>query len=666
MKKIIIQKLVITNFKGIKNQTIDFNSTTNIYGANGSGKTSIFDAFTWLLFGKDSADRKDFDIKPLDNNGNVIQKIENEVEGTLLCNGDTIILKRIHREKWVKKKGSLEAEFTGNETVYFWNDVPMNAKEYTSKINDLLDETIFKLISNPFAFNNLKWQDRRKVLIDIAGEIKVDYIGNGLSNVLQLIEKKTISELKSETNAKVKKIKEELKQIPTRIDEVVRSKPEVSQFEQAEKDLEIKESELKNIQSRINDSSVNNKALLDKKSDIQHEIYDIKNKISEIEFELETQAKNATKVDTSKVDALKQKLSNQQFEFNSCNARLKRIEQDIDSSNVRIDNLTTQMDNKRKEWHDLNAKTLTFNENDFHCPACKREFEEIDVEAKKLEMTTNFNASKQSSLSYIQQQGASLKKEHEQISFTLSDLLNQGFNEKEYAKKVKSEIDLIQKEINQEIENQSNSKPKTFEQVFTELHSANEAYNNLKDILSQKETELQQIVIPTNEELEQEAVQVQNEIKNLNNLLAGKKQIEIADNRIKELNQEESSLSTSLLELEKLEFDIDKYIKISITVLEDSINNKFEFVKFKMFETQINGGEIECCNALIDGVPFHSANTASKVNAGIDIINALCEFYMVYAPIFIDNRESVTELIDTQSQVVSLIVSPQDKTLRIS
>lgn len=666
MKKIIIQKLVITNFKGIKNQTIDFNSTTNIHGANGSGKTSIFDAFTWLLFGKDSVDRKDFDIKPLDNNGNVIQKIENEVEGTLLCNNDVIILKRIHREKWVKKKGSLEAEFTGNETVYFWNDVPMNAKEYTSKISDLLDETIFKLISNPFAFNNLKWQDRRKVLIDIAGEIKVDYIGNGLSHVLQLIEKKTISELKSETNAKVKKIKEELKQIPTRIDEVERSKPEASQFEEVEKHLLSKESELNTVQSRINDSSANNKALLDKKTAIQTEIHELQGKVNELEFELKTQAQNATKVDTSKLDVLKQKLSNQQFELNSCNIRLKRIEQDIDSSNARIDSLTTQMDNKRKEWHDLNAKTLTFDENDFHCPACKREFESGDVEAKKLEMTTNFNASKQSSLSYIQQQGASLKKEQEQISFSLSDLLNQRADEKEYADKVKNEIDLIQKEINQETEIQSTAQPKTFEQVFTELLVSNETYNELKDSVSQKKNELQSIVIPTNQELEQEAGQLQSEIKNLNNILAGKKQIEIADNRIKELNQEENKLATSLLELEKLEFDIDKYIKISITVLEDAINTKFEFVKFKMFETQINGGEVECCNALIDGVPFHSANTASKVNAGIDIINALCEFYMVNAPIFIDNRESVTALIDTQSQVVSLIVSPQDKTLRIS
>src|SRR5690554_6283020 len=200
MKSIQLKRLQISNFKGIKKLSIDFNSVTNIYGANAAGKTTIFDAFTWLLFGKDSQDRKDFDIKPIDKNGNIIQKIENEVEGELICNDETIVLKRIHREKWVKKRGFPEPEFTGNETVYFWNDVPMNAKEYQSKINDLLDESIFKLISNPLAFNNLKWQDRRGVLMDIAGDIQPDYSANGLDHISQLTEKKTINELKSEVS----------------------------------------------------------------------------------------------------------------------------------------------------------------------------------------------------------------------------------------------------------------------------------------------------------------------------------------------------------------------------------------------------------------------------------------------------------------------------------
>src|SRR5690606_36550718 len=169
MKKISIKKLSLSNFKGIKNLHIDFAEQTNIYGANGTGKTTIFDAFTWLLFGKDSQDRKDFDIKPLDENGSPIQKIENEVEATIIVNDQELTIKRIHREKLLNNEKIADLEFSGNVSVYFWNEVSMSAKVYQSKINDLLDESVFKLISNPLAFNNLKWQDRRKVLMGIAG-----------------------------------------------------------------------------------------------------------------------------------------------------------------------------------------------------------------------------------------------------------------------------------------------------------------------------------------------------------------------------------------------------------------------------------------------------------------------------------------------------------------
>ena len=109
-----------------------------------------------------------------------------------------------------------------------------------------------------------------------------------------------------------------------------------------------------------------------------------------------------------------------------------------------------------------------------------------------------------------------------------------------------------------------------------------------------------------------------------------------------------------------------EFIKKKIDTLESMINKKFSYVKFKLFETQINGAEIECCKALIDGVPFSDANTASKINAGLDIINTLCEYYKITAPIFIDNRESVVSIIDCKSQIVNLIVSKPDKTLRVA
>ncbi|WCM42447.1 AAA family ATPase [Flavobacterium sp. CBA20B-1] len=665
MKSIALKKLSLTNFKGIKNQHIDFSDVTNIYGANGTGKTTIFDAFTWLLFGKDSQDRKDFDIKPLDKNGLPIQKIENEVEGVLDVNGEEIVIKRIHREKWVKKRGFSEPEFTGNETVYFWNEVPMNAKEFTSKINDLLDESVFKLISNPLAFNNLKWQDRRKVLIDIAGDINVDYASNGLSHILQLTEKKTIRELQLENASKVKKVKEELKQIPTRIDEVQKSKPVPLLFEDLEKELSLNEQRLNDIDLQLQDASNQNQEFINKKTSIQNRIFELKTQISTIENELRNKAANKTMVDTSKVDTLKQQLSNHQYELTNAQNNLQQVDNKITSSKKQLESIDFDMQKLREEWQSVNSEKLTFDESAFHCPACKREFESGDVEAKRNELTINFNTSKKNRLDAITQKGSQLKNEKEFLEQNLKGFENQKNSASEYITKLNSEVTSINAAIELEQNVLNSADTKSFNDLFTEMLLTHPDYDSLKIELNNKETELSTIQPTNNEDLQIHKTAIQNRIKEINEKLGTKIQIAAANNRIKELEQEESQLSNSLLELEKQQFDIEKFIKLNIEALEENINNKFQLVTFKLFDTQINGGEVECCEALINGVPFHSANTASRINAGIDIINTLSEFYNVSSPVFLDNRESVSYLIDTKSQIINLIVSEKDNVLRV-
>ena len=665
MKSIVLQKLVITNFKGIKNLIINFSEITDIFAANGLGKTTIFDSFTWLLFGKDSLDRKDFEIKPLDINGISIPKIENEVEGMLLFNGEEIVLKRIHREKWTKKKGNPEPEFTGNETIYFWNDVPMSAKEYTAKINDLLDEQVFKLISNPLAFNNLKWQDRRKVLIDIAGETNANYIDNDLGHILELTKKKTITELKAEVNAKVKKIKEELKQIPTRIDETERGKPEAINFESLEHDLKKWETELERIDKELQDSSSKNQSLINRKTEIQNEIFGFKSKLQAIEFELGNTARAKTQKDTSKLDALNQRLQSLNLELSNAQSNLKQVEANRDYESDRLGKIQKEMEYKRLEWQNENYQTLTFNENDFHCPTCKREFESGDVETKKAEALTNFNTNKAKRLNEINLQGGNLKTESENLQKYLDQQTERVEQFQTNINKVSEDIKALQSAIELEQNIVSGTDSPSFEKVFTELLISHVEYNSIKDSIQAKEQELANIQPISNSELEQLKRETFGNINIVKQQLNTKFQIAAADNRINELKQEEQSLSASLLELEKQEFDIEKYIRLSIEALENNINQKFEHVTFKLFETQINGGEIECCEALINGVPFHNANTASKINAGIDIINTLCNFYNTNAPIFIDNRESVTELINSKSQIINLIVSKSDKTIRV-
>lgn len=665
MKNIILKRISLSNFKGIKNLVLNFENISKICAANGVGKTTIFDAFTWLLFGKDSQDRKDFDIKPLDESGIPIQKVENEVEALLLCNGEEINLKRIQREKWVKKRGFAEPEFTGNETIYFWNDVPLNAKEFNSKISELVDESLFKLLSNPLAFNNLKWQDRRKVLVDFVGNIDVDYVGNGLSHIVELTRTKNIEELKREAVQKIKNTKTELEQIPTRIDEVQKSKPEEPDFNSLESYLKQKETKLLAIENQITDSSEKNRAYLQQKTDLQNEIFTLKSRKAAIEHELRTQATAVTQKDTSKLDNLKHQHSTKKFELSSAESYLKQLQNNVEADQKRSAAVSEQMAEMRSHWGEINQEQLIFNENDFHCPACKRAFESGDIEQKKADALANFNNDKSSRLKWTTQQGQSLKGESEQIEKTIETQKGSILKQTQYIEKIKSEISSLQSAIEMEENLANSSDVKTFDQVYSELLVSNQELNSIGMVIYNKESELNSIVPISNDELSTQKSQIQFEIKSINDQLGIKIQIAAADNRIQELKQGEKKLADTLLELERQQFDIEKYIKLGIEALDTSVNSKFKLVKFKLFDTQINGGEVECCDALIDGVPFHSANTASKVNAGIDIINTLAEYYAVTAPIFIDNRESVTNLIESGSQLISLIVSPADKTFRI-
>ncbi|WGU68212.1 ATP-binding protein [Capnocytophaga canimorsus] len=233
MKTVKIKELRIENFKGVQNLTIPFENVTNIFGANATGKTTVFDAFTWLLFGKDSQDRKDFNIKNTKNTE--LNRQDHVVTGVVEIDGTTHEIKRVYREKWVKQRGALEATYNGNETLYYWDDLPLKQSDFNNRINEIISENIFKMITNPLAFNSLKWQDQRNVLIDIAGDVSYQEItaeNPAFQEVITNASKYVnLDEYKKAINASIRKAKEDLKAIPTRIDEVLKSKPESIDFE---------------------------------------------------------------------------------------------------------------------------------------------------------------------------------------------------------------------------------------------------------------------------------------------------------------------------------------------------------------------------------------------------------------------------------------------------
>lgn len=668
MKTIIIQSIKLTNFKGIKNQEVTFDNNTDIFGANGTGKTTIYDAFLWLLFGKNSEDRKDFNIKNTVDLS--LNRQEHEVEAVLIIDGETNNLKRIYKEKWQKKKGAEEAEYTGNETLFYLNDVPMNQKEFHAKVSSFLEESVFKLITNPFAFNALKWQERRTVLLQMAGEVTDQELAAGNAEyeslVANLTQGKTMEDYRKQIIASVKKKKDDLKAIPTRIDEVSKSKPEALDFASLKKELQTKESQVVDIDGNIQNKSAafdeKLKAINEKKITANN----LRAEIQTIQDNTKREAENSLKPDTSEIDGLNTKLATKEGELKSSKDAIVTLETKQTSLSTTITTLDANIAAKRNEWNDENAKELSFETESFCCPTCKRDFEASDVDAKKLELTNNFNRDKATKLSSIQSSGKALSEEKENTQKELEGITSRIEKGNEVVSALEKEITEIENSV-ESLKTRSVSKSeKTVDQIITEKLLGNAEYNKKSLELEQLEASIEEVPAIDVSGLNQEKAQLKVEIDSIKSQLALENRIEIANQRIKELQAEEKELSQQIADVEKTQFLIERFEKLKMSTLEQKVNSKFKIVKFRMFDQQVNGGETPDCEILVNGVPFSDANTASRINAGIDIISTLCDYYQVSAPIFIDGAESITDIISTESQLIRLVVSKEDKSLRVA
>lgn len=664
MKTIKINSLKLTNFKGIRSLELnELSHETHIYGDNGVGKTTVFDAFVWLLFGKDSTDRKSFEVQTLDSNNNIIPRMEAQVTASLVIDGSDVELTRIMRQKWVKKKGALEAEFTGNETVYEWNGVPMNAGDYAGKVNDIVDERVFKMITNPAAFNSLKWQDQRDVLIDMSGSITDQDVAKGnpeFENLLAQLIGKSFDEYKKQVKAGILKSKKELQTIPTRIDEVERSKPTGLDFKNLKADLEVKNKSIESVNDQISDKLKAQQADIDKQKEIQQEIYSLETTINNEKHEIHQKASKAYNNAISKPREI-------QREIDIVDADIRANETTILNNNSRIGGYKNQiltldksMSDLRNEWTNENSKEFIMDENECACPTCKRSFETSDIEDKRKDLQEHFTSNKQAKLRSITERGQSFAGQKMTLENNIIEIQNDT-NAKEADNKV-----LWEKRSDLSTSLKAVSIEKTQEQFYSELLKESEAFFTSKnnEITSKKETLNNRPKVDVSE-LKKQLDVLNDECYAIRNELVKESQIESSNVRIRQLEKEENTLAQAIADLEKELFVMEAFEKEKSTRIEDSVNRKFRLVKFKLFETQINGGEIPTCKALINGVPFSDANTASKINAGLDIINTLCEHYQANAPIFIDNRESVIELIHTDSQVINLVVSELDKKLRV-
>lgn len=647
MRSIIIKQIHFVNFKGFRNMTIEFNEEiTTICGRNGSGKTSIFDGFTWLLFGKDSQDRKAFNIKTLDDNGNAIPKLPHEVSATIVVDGETIELCRRFNEKWVKRRGQIEEEFTGHEEERLYNNVPMSLKEWNEKISNICSEQVFKFITNPKYFVSQKPDVQRAMLFRMAGELSDDEIAAGNDDFTALLASltgKTMEEYKKEIQAKKRRIKAEIEAIPERIDERKRDIASLSEYDypSTEKSIEEKQERVSKIEAEMLDLSKQNEAISKQRSEAIKELGKLKEKRLRLEYEIKEKVTADYRAAISKKNEIQSKISELERNIRSLTSRKDSLKHTIEECSAYREKLIA-------EWKSINASTITFNENDFVCPTCKRPLDIDDIEKKQQEMTENFNLNKSARLTENNRKGQENKKKMQDAEAAIISIDSEIKKASEDIEKLKSAeeyaINLVEPNAYPVIEGNTEYK-KLSEEISAKEKALEGSSTNNVDTSSQK----------------QELSLLKSEIDSLKRTLANRETINRNTQRIGELEAQYKEGAQELADLERIEFTMAAFNKARIEAIDKRINGMFSLVKFKMYEQQINGGEIETCEAVVNGIPYSGQNNAMQINMGIDIINAICKFEGITAPIFIDNAESVNEFIPSQSQVIKLVVTTDNE-----
>ncbi|TCV17100.1 AAA domain-containing protein [Sphingobacterium alimentarium] len=661
---ILIKTLTMVNFKGVKNFSVDFKFITNIYGANASGKTTIFDAFTWLLFGKDSSDRKDFNVKPLDNKGETKNRTENEVSAIIEVDGQDISIRHIQKEKWTKKRGEEVAEFTGNEHLYFWNEVPVNAGEFQAKVNDLLPENVFKLITNPLYFNSQKWQDQRAVLSELAGEITDDFLVGKypeLQQLLKSLDGKSLKEFKAMVALNKKNLKDALSSIPSRIDEAERSKPEPIDEDSINNRIAELQTQYDALEQAIVDKNAANESENKRIQKVQQDIHALKLEIQNIEADHRSAYNSEINQANSGVNEDKAKLANLESQLRIQESQLKQLESSHADQLARIErdkqDINDRLASLRILFASVNGRTL--NPEDKICKECGREHEEDNING----LQAKFDFIKRKELESINEQGKGLKSDLNKREDDIKHAVDQFELTKSALLTSISNLKISIGEVTRRIENSANNKVEVVS--FEDRVQLDDRIKHNNSKISELETQLESIPVDYGDLRIRKATinaELDSEKRKLNN----SDQIAKIDLRILELKDQEKSMSRELASLEKQEFIAEKYERAKSEELENRVNSMFKFAKFKLFKPLINGGEEPTCQTTYNGVPFSDLNTAGKILVGIDIINTLSAHYGVVAPVFLDNRESVSAIPDTAAQTINLIVSPQDEKLRVA
>lgn len=629
-----LNALTIEHFKGIKRFGIAPNGANlSVTGRNKLGKTTIYDAFLWLLFGKNSAGETKFTIKPTGEPA----ETENAVEAQFTVDGKPLALKKVCASKYVKTTG----EYRGSELEYYINGVPKKKNEYEAAIAQIIDEEHFKLLTNPKHFTEVfDWKKRREILFSLSETKSDSELAAGNPQFAEILpEFETMgnaSELLKAISAQVKKNSERINILPKLINENAAKLSQVAAI--SESDLAARNAAIKAAVTANNEKIGVLKAWKPAESP---EYLEAKAELSELlrsndKYRWE-QSENNKKLRSE----YESKMKNLQDVLSSLHSTKSRLDKELMLMNSKTRTLTLEMEK-------IHSRIWSGDEI---CPTCGQAIPEEKLAQSKAEFDKQTDE-------LLAQNNA----EHDRVRAEFDDALKESNNTEAEIAKVENAIDELRKSV--PVSNFVPFDLPEFEERRKELTEKLEKLSS-QPAENPHTAEIEQLTVE-NSELEAEIAEnmrIAEDIRRNADL----------NGRIAELKAEQAHLRDEQAKLQKRLDLANAFVRYKTDNITDSINGMFQTVKFKLFEpNKTNDGLQECCEAVAFGAArYGDINTAGKILAGIDIIGTLSERYGLSVPLFVDNIDglddesfaALTERVKGKMQLITLRVS-EDAELR--
>lgn len=650
----IIKTLTLENFKNQQKLTINFGEhVTNIFGANGVGKTTVLDALSFLLWGKDHNGKSDTNMRPYGADGEAIHDVNTIVKGEFVyeASGYTFTLEVDYQEKWSKISGTDERKLMGNTTEYAIDGVPKKQKEYAAFVAKWFVEPWFSLTTNPAAFPSLSWQEQRKVLLDLLGDVTPDEIIRQ-NPELQDIASELISlgenDLKAKLTKELKAYKKQAVELPARIDE--RRKSLSGSLDDAAALEQKAQLTLMKYKEPLDKLLAERAAIVNgsRRSEIEGKISEIKAKMEVIRSIRREKVAEVKRPYEDKAYTIDSDIKNTSDLLRQLRPSLFRLDTDIKSKEAELAHLT-------EDWRKVDAEVFT----DSECPCCHRPYTEEMLEP----MLAQFNASREERLGTLDTQGMTLSKKIDELRAAKKELAGKVNELSTFEVEKAPQL----RQDNTEAMNKALSEMAPLEDyIHPETH---EKFWELAESLRLREKELEECRLDINIQLQKKDTEI------------GKARIPVqqadeallrlkldAENR-EAIAQLEAEKRNALLKQGDVEYKlslIDKYIRLKMTSISQKVNDAMNEVEVKLFENNIsNNGVRETCELMLHGVPYRQLSNAEKCRAGMEVIRAISSRLDLHNPVFVDNRESVTSIGEWNGQLINLYVSPKDKVLRV-